>query len=352
AAKFYETNIIYPQNGTMYPRQVELSDGTLLVAVSPRYGGAWVGKPVFPVFQSKDHGVTWKWISNITDTVNGNGMSAQPALLQLSKKFGKYPKGTILASGNSWNSTSTNIDVYASRDGGFHWEFVSNVARGTQPDTSDTGNPIWEPYLLELEDKIVCYYSDQRDPLQSQKLAHQVSKDLLTWGSVVNDVAYGNFSYRPGMTVIAHLPNKKWILVYECPFCFDALPDTYPVYYRIASSPLEFQKAVGHKIVIQNNPTTKPNASPYVVWTPAGGKDGTIIVSDADHSSVFTNRHLGAVDKWEEHSTPQTDAYSRALHILKDYPDHLLIIGGGSYNTPKPLSVSSIDVNKLVKAKP
>ncbi|KAJ3040249.1 hypothetical protein HDV00_011227 [Rhizophlyctis rosea] len=346
---FFDNNVIYAPNGTLYPRQVELTDGTLLVTVSPRWGAA--GKPAFPVFQSKDHGVTWKWISNITDQVNGNGMSAQPAIMQLSKDFPGYPKGTILASGNSWNSTSTNIDVYASFDLGYTWKFVSNVARGTEPNTADHAHPIWEPYLLEFGNQIVCYYSDQRDNDHSQKLAHQTTTDLKHWGPVVDDVAFGNFSARPGMTVIAHLPDNNWILVHECPFCQTVVlgtvnyPTEYPVVYHIAKSPLDFRFSPGIPLVANN---TQPNASPYVVWTPAGGPHGTIIVSDADHSQVFTNRFLGAPDKWEEHYTPAPDAYSRSMHILKDYPDHLLIIGGGSYGTAKPLTVSSIDVNKLV----
>jgi hypothetical protein len=33
-------------------------------------------------------------------------------------------------------------------------------------------------------------YSDQRDPLPAQKLAHQKTTDLVNWGPFVNDVAY------------------------------------------------------------------------------------------------------------------------------------------------------------------
>lgn len=55
------------------------------------------------------------------------------------------------------------------------------------------------------------FYSDQRDPLHGQKLAHQESKDLMDWGPVINDVAYLNYTDRPGMTSIAHIPTvDKW----------------------------------------------------------------------------------------------------------------------------------------------
>lgn len=79
-----------------YPRHVELKDGTLLVT-SSIIGGDFFGgsNSSFPVFESKDGGVHWKWISNITDQVNGWGMSAQPALLELQKPLGGFKAGTI-----------------------------------------------------------------------------------------------------------------------------------------------------------------------------------------------------------------------------------------------------------------
>jgi hypothetical protein len=52
---------------------------------------------------------------------------------------------------------------------------------------------------------VIAYYSDQRDPKHGQKLSHQVSYDLKTWGAPVNDVAYDLYEARPGMTNIAHI---------------------------------------------------------------------------------------------------------------------------------------------------
>jgi len=62
--------------------------------------------------------------------------------------MGKYPKGTVLASGNSADSSSTNIDLYASPNKGKNWEFVSNVARGGPPNTTNGATPVWEPFIL------------------------------------------------------------------------------------------------------------------------------------------------------------------------------------------------------------
>jgi len=144
---FFVNNTIYQPTGNQsvfYPRFAELQDGTILattslLGVSPGY---------FPIFESKNGGASWKYISNLTDQVNGWGMSAQPALAELTEPLGNYEAGTILGSGNSWSNNGTRIDLYASTDKGRTWEFVSHVAQGGRPNTTNGANPIWEPYIL------------------------------------------------------------------------------------------------------------------------------------------------------------------------------------------------------------
>jgi hypothetical protein len=144
---YFTNNTIYQTSGTegiTYPRYTELRDGTIIATASlsghePNY---------FPVFESKDGGARWKYISNLTDQVNGWGFSAQPALTELKKRQGAYPAGTILGAGNSWSENGTRIDLYASRDRARTWEFVSRVAEGGRPNTTNGADPIWEPYLL------------------------------------------------------------------------------------------------------------------------------------------------------------------------------------------------------------
>ncbi|KXX80384.1 Vacuolar protein sorting/targeting protein 10 [Madurella mycetomatis] len=357
---FAENVIWWPDenstNGStiMYPRITELSDGTILATAGLNSNPA-----IFPIFSSKDGGASWEWISNLTDQVNGLGMSAQPAIAELPWAVGKYPAGTVLASGNSWGRNSTNIDLYASKDKGRTWEFVSNVARGSGPSTQN-GNPcIWEPYILAHNGTIGVFYSDQRDPLHAQKLAHQKSTDLVTWGPVVNDVAYKTYTDRPGMTVITYIPPlRKWILVYEYPGTPDLnatggeqWSNTFPVYYRFANSPFEFDNDRGIPIVVKG---VQPGSSPYVVWTPVGGVNGTIIVSDNDHSDVFTNSFGGMPDQWEAHATPQMNAYSRALLVPRERPKQLVILGAARYSRAvhRPLSLSVVDVKELLSRGP
>jgi hypothetical protein len=200
----------------------------------------------------------------------------------------------------------------------------------------------------------VAYYSDQRDPKHGQKLAHQTSRDLKTWGPVVNDVAYDLYEARPGMTVVAYIPPiEKWILVHERPIGnSSSYGVNYPVYYVMADSPLEFGKNEDRPIIINNS--TAPNASPYVVWSPIGGPNGTIIVSDADRRQVYTNQCGGDLDSWEEHGTPAGAVYSRAIQIFKNRPDHLMIYGGETYDDMGlglhvPFSATVVSLRKTLK---
>ena len=104
----------------------------------------------FPIFKSKNGGKTWKHISNVTDQVNGWGLRYQPFLYQLPQRVGKYPKGTILLSGSSipTDLSATLIEVYASRDQGYTWEFVSHVALGGEALPNHGLTPVWEPFLM------------------------------------------------------------------------------------------------------------------------------------------------------------------------------------------------------------
>jgi hypothetical protein len=173
---------------------------------------------------------------------------------------------------------------------------------------------------------------------------------LKRWGRIVNDVAIEDYEARPGMTNIVQLPNKKWMLVHEFPNGgVEIYNVSYPVYYRIADSPLEFNSAKGYPVIANK---TQPNGSPYVTWSPVGGENGTIIVSDADNSGVFTNQALGDVNSWILRDTPQPQAYSRYVHVIRRKQSHLEIVSAGTYDqtpgfTPN-ISVSILPVEKVI----
>ncbi|GFF59242.1 hypothetical protein IFM46972_11327 [Aspergillus udagawae] len=283
-----------------------------------------------PIYRSKDGGQTWSNYSKVHFSNNGGyvgGSIWQPFLYELPRQVGEYPRGTILASGNAipHDFSSTNIEVYASLDRGLSWKFVSVVATGGPPNTTNGATPVWEPFISMYEDKLTVYYSDQRDPLHGQKLAHQSTRDLIHWGPVVNDAAYANYTLRPGMTTVARIGNGKYLLSYELA---NAPEVPYAVHYRIADNPLKFDEATPY--LLKSRDGTIPAACPYTVWTPVGGPHGTIVMSDGTYSEVFINRENGNPHAWIKVPTGKGVAYTRALTVTPD-PSVILFFNGGMF---------------------
>ncbi|ORX39590.1 Sialidase [Kockovaella imperatae] len=351
---YFTNNTIMTTSGNAsvsYPRFTELQNGSILATTA--YRGPQ--PPYFPIFRSDDGGASWEHVSDLRDQVEGVGFTAQPAITHLTFPLGGYPEGTILAGGNIFGLNFTRIDLYASTDGARTWEFVSHVAEGGRANTTNGATPVWEPKFLPWNNSVIAYYSDQRNPEHGQQLSHQVSYDLKTWGPVVTDVALEPYDARPGMTNIAHVQSvNKWILVHETPIGnSSSYGVNYPVHYKLADTPVDFGPSPDIPLVVNNK--TAPNASPYVVWSKDGGPLGTIIVSDADNTGVFTNTAGGDPDKWELHGTPAGAVYSRAVEILRCLPNHLLIYGGDTYDgamegAHEPFSVTSVNLEEVLAA--
>ncbi|CAH0021425.1 unnamed protein product [Clonostachys rhizophaga] len=307
----------------LYARMIQLESGALLATwenYSPEPPLVY-----YPIYQSLDGGLNWAEIGRVTDDVNGWGNRYQPFLYQLPQAIGDFPAGTILCAGNSLPSDlkHTKIDVYASRDQGFTWEFVSSVASGGEGRPVNGLTPVWEPFILTYKNQLILYYADQRDPAYGQKLSHQVTTNLLEWSDPVNDVVtVGNYEGRPGMPVITKLPNCNYIFTYE-----QCGNDGCRIHYRLGPDPLDFLNAPDYSV--RSDKGTRPSSSPYVVWSSLGGGNGTIILSAATTDKIYVNKNLGAADSWIEFNTPQPRAYTRALMVYRDDPNLLGIIGAG-----------------------
>jgi hypothetical protein len=282
---------------------------------------SFAGEP-FPLYRSDDDGRTWAQQGSILGTDAAAGIYLQPYLYELPRAFGGLPQGALLFACNYWPFdfsqpfpfASTNIQLYASTDGGLTWELLSTVAQGGPPDTTNGATPVWEPFLLLHRNKLICYYSDQRDPNFGQKLAHQTSTDLRTWGPVVDDATGTSYAERPGMTTVAQLRGNLWIMTYE--FGEPVDPDnpdqdnyTYHVHYRIAKDPESFRFSGDTALVDQDG--YAPNAAPVVSWSDSGGKNGTIVVTDNDDQDFFINRELGDAGEWTRLSSTMPAGYSR-----------------------------------------
>ncbi|KAH7321740.1 Sialidase [Rhexocercosporidium sp. MPI-PUGE-AT-0058] len=305
--------------GVLYPRTEVI--GNTLFATAENYNPF---PPVSPIYKSTNGGLSWTHVTDVKDTKNGWGLTWEPHLYVLPSAIGQYPAGTLLLAVDSvpTDRHAYNIDLYASRDQGVTWNFVSNIAK-----TNGRGD-MYEPFLVAFQGQLICYFSDGRDSKYSQKLTHVTSSNLVNWSANVDDVTGSVQSDRPGMPTVAALPNGKWIMTYENGKNTNGKLD-FPIYYKIADSPLNFLSAQGQALKATDG-TVAGSGSPYVVWSSAGGGSGTVIVSFAGSGDVFTNKNLGSSNSWVRLRTNAPGSYSRALRVLPD-PSKLLIVGAG-YN--------------------
>lgn len=152
----FDDNVIFvpPANYTdpqvLYARTAELTlSGNVLLATWENYSPE-PPAVYFPIFRSADHGLTWEHVSNVTDQAAGLGLRYQPFLYELPADFAGYAAGTVLLAGNSipTDLSSTQIDLYASTDAGYTWEFLSHIAAGGEAEPDNGLTPVWEPFIL------------------------------------------------------------------------------------------------------------------------------------------------------------------------------------------------------------
>ncbi|MFF0160680.1 RICIN domain-containing protein [Streptomyces sp. NPDC005263] len=332
-----------PSPGSFYPRALRLehngsANGTML-ATFEQYTS---GTPVFPIYRSTDNGNSWTKISDVVDTQNGWGMRWEPQLFELPTAMGDFPAGTILAAGDSvpGDRSASKIDLYASTDRGQTWSFVTNIATGGPAFSTNGYTPVWEPFFLSNGNRLIVYYSDQRDTAHGQKIVHQVSTGLRTWGPVVDDVAMPNYPDRPGMPVVTRLPNGTYVMTHE--YC-GAPEGGCSVYYHLSSDPEAFASAPGR--VLRATDGTIPSGAPYVTWLPTGGPNGTLVVSGESQDDLFVNTDNGAADAWTRIRSNVAGGYSRGLLPLSDGHSLLVLSGGRARSSGvNPVTYSTVDL--------
>lgn len=346
AGPFGPVVVANPGSGASYARAVRLSgsrpgrSGPLLATFQQ------FGSPGFPIYRSDDDGHTWYQQGNVPNAGEATGVWLQPFLYELPRAFAGLPKGAVLCAGNSLGDfSSTSIELYASKDHGKTWQFLSTIAQGGAPVPENGHTPVWEPFLLLHRDRLICYYSDQRDPNYGQKLAHQTSRDLRHWGPVVNDSVGTDYSQRPGMTTVAQIHDRLWIMTHEAGG--DSGDNFYAVHYKLARDPESFGPAAEH--VLHDQSGYIPSAAPVVSWSPSGGPAGTIVVTANSDQDFFINRALGDPDKWTRLPSAMPGGYSRftipqACPGSWRQPGQLFVVTGPYYGDQGPIQAGVVQL--------
>ena len=277
--------------------QLTYKCGTRITANSPVIGGTRYGRLIrlqhngsyngnliatfevwpnnYGIYQSTDDGLSWAQIvAPLLSSTPGWKMQVEPDLFELPAATGNLPAGTILLAGNSGTNSSNNhrLEVWYSTNQGATWRF-----RGLVDQSTNQG--LWEPNVaLSSSGQLVCYYSDERFQASgyNQLLGERVSPDGgLTWGPEIYVCAIADGVKRPGMAVTAKLPNGQHVLTYEG-VNFGGYSQ---VYMKFSSDGTNWGSASDTGTALQTAGGAYVGGTPYVMWSPAGGSNGTLIVS-------------------------------------------------------------------------
>jgi hypothetical protein len=331
ASTLFTSSSSAPSPGALYARAMQASDGSMY-ATFEQYTS---GTPVFPIYKSTDSGETWTQVGSVNDTQRGYGMRYQPFLYQLPSAVGSLAKGTLLCAGNCIPNdlTSTAIDLYASTNSGVSWTYVSTIATGGDANPNGSYDPVWEPFLLYANNKLICYYSDETDSAHSQKIVHKTTANGTSWSSVVEDVALSSSSLRPGMPVVAKMANNSYIMTYEI-----VGESGNPCKYKISSNPESW------------TPTSEgtqfgTGGSPYCAVMP----NGRVVAGTYGTGNVYVNNNNGS-GSWYYVSTKIGAAYSRCLVPLSN--GRLFILSGGAFGgSNNSVTYADMDIGSMSQTK-
>ena len=379
-------------NCAVYPKSAELPGGRLVASfekstVVTKSGSA--DGQTLPVYKSDDAGTSWQPLSEVkapaylsTDPRYARYTSnwTNPYLYVLPQKVGALKKGTLLlasvvsgddqyykehkAADPSWTPDNDGdrkdmaIALYSSVDDGRSWKVVNVVATAgwqggsagavgrniAAANTYRQVDPLWEPYLMVYDGKLVCFYSDENDytgfdPVtgvpaldpandtatdsHGQILAHRTwDGSSARWSDPVVDVAGAGQDMgggrteigggRPGMTNVVPTTDGRWLLTFEY---WGGGANTR---YVIADSPLTFFRgsrtgmSVGALPVVAGSRPLAGGGSPVLIRIP----DGRLVYNASNSGDVWVNESGRSDGVWTEYQTTSPAGYSRNLQYV------------------------------------
>jgi len=299
-------------NGTGYASVVRLSpsDGRLLLVFEQS------GMAGIPLYASDDNGKSWRFMQDVVDQAHAGPdwqLRWQPNLSQMRRDSGDLRRGTLLLAANATRNDANghvveeDLQLYVSTDRGKTWHYRSSIVRGGGHPEDKDNHGVWEPNIHVLDDgRMIAYYSSEQHKASgfNQILAHRLSSDGgKSWGAEVMDVGMPGGVERPGMAVVARLPDHRYVMNFED---IDG-PDNGKVYLKFSADGLHFGAPADRGTPVQTEGGAWPAACPVVSWFPAGGPQGVIVVSaeraggngDAAGRSLYWNNNGGKGPWWE-----------------------------------------------------
>ena len=166
-----------------------------------------------------------------------------------------------------------------------------------------------------------------------------------SWGAPVYDVAIPDGLSRPGMAIIARDGKGKFYMSYELVSApgYALEPRTNSTHFRTSMDGVNWGDAKSPGTLVQDRWRQFPNGTPYIVWSPWGGPDGTLLVTGRSvvrdeigrvGQGMFVNQH-GGEGMWSLVETPidydiNIDGYSQTMLPLGDGREILQLVSVNS----------------------
>ena len=380
-------------NCAVYPKSAQLPSGRLVASfekstVVPATGSA--DRQTLPVYKSDDEGTSWQplsevkapaYLSNDPKYAKYTSNWTNPYLYVLPQDVGNLRRGTLLLASvvsgddayyqehkaadpnwvpsNDGDRSDMAIALYSSTDDGVTWRVVNVIATGgwqggsagaigrnvATANTTRQVDPLWEPYLMVHQGRLVCYYSDENDytgfdPVtgvptldpandtapdsHGQILVHKTwdgrsarwSSPVVDVPGLTQDMGGGKTEIgggRPGMTNVVRTTDGKWLLTYEY------WGGGTNIRYRLADDPLKFYAGSTTDGAITSLPVdagSRPLAtggSPVIIRLPGG----RLVYNAAGSGDVWLNDSGRADGVWKEYQTTSQAGYSRNLQYVR-----------------------------------
>lgn len=293
-----------------------------LTAELRRDGGE--GRAIFPVYRSGDGGRSWNLIAEVADDRHGEGNRYQPVLFELPAAWAGLDRGTLLLAGNAIppGLESTRIVIYASGDGGRSWRHLCDVDRAGPAEydwrPTATTTAVWEPSLDLIDDRLVCYYADERRKAEGmlQVIVHRTAQTPDEWSEPVLDLGVADRFTRPGMFVpTGRMPDGSRRGVFEV-----VGPERIPVRLVASADGTDWGDPADLGLLLEASDGTTLAGTPNIAWrVDARGRTVVIVTGrvSLDREGGVTNRALvnlaGGTGEWRSFELP-----TPAVRMLAD----------------------------------
>lgn len=341
--------LLNAEDAAFYPRAIRLAhqadaslNGAVIASTIAFNGGIGQGR----IFISRDDGASFTLQGSVTDAAWPKGLCCG-SIYELPSAVGALQAGTLVWSASIGQDTQgmpMKHPIYRSTDAGKTWTSLNaNCGVGLEARAGD-GTGIWEPELFVAKGgQLVCMYSDETEPGQSQVLKITSTADGVTWTAPRLLVGGDKSSDRPGMAVTSRLGDGSYLMSYE--FCSTAGLDCR-VYLKRSPDGLDWGSPTDKGFEPKTAAGQWFRHAPTHVWLPtqkrialvgqilntsagtvdAAGNGGTVFISStADGSGTWTTMPAPVVPVTPPTQTNWCQNYSTPLLPTADGKQLLML---------------------------